>query len=180
MECTCRLPSSQARRSRCTSAFSRSPALGIRRAFRRRLTPIVRSSGKCRFHRERSWVLLWLERGIVYGRHLKPQLLRRSLLPRLLLAIAGVLAADELEVLDDYRKPAPLHASLVVPLLEPQMPFDHQRLAFGHVLTECFGLTTERAAVNEADFFLLLAVLRTPLAVNRHPEFAYRRIAREH
>src|SRR5437867_1247952 len=61
--------------------------------------------------------------------------------------------AKELEVLaHDFELAAFLPGLLVVPLVEPQSPFDEDRPSFRHVLADRFRLASPNVHVHKSDF----------------------------
>src|ERR1043166_7349811 len=59
---------------------------------------------------------------------------------------------------------------LVVPGIQTQAPLDEDRPPFLEILSNRFGLATERIDVHESHFFLLLPAFICPGAINRQAE----------
>src|SRR5690606_24958073 len=87
-------------------------------------------------------------------------------------------APEELEALDRDLMLAAALALLVRPLLVAQTPLDQHRPALRQVLIDGLSRLAERRAVDEAGFFLLVAVAVLPLPAHGDAELAHGGIAR--
>src|SRR5262245_31988208 len=70
--------------------------------------------------------------------------------------------AEKREVFGHDGQTRALLSILARPLIELQPAFDQDRLAFGHVLVDCFALSSESGDVHEAHVLMLIAVLVAP------------------
>ena len=86
-------------------------------------------------------------------------------------AFAAIAAVEELKALQHHAEFAALLAGLlVVPLVEPQAAFHQDRAALLQVLANGLRLPAKGVDINKGDFFLGLAGLGLPRAIDRQAD----------